>query len=80
MHIADAVGTPIVALFGSTSEVVTGPYRSGTLIHKHVECSPCYQRSCPIDFRCMKRIEADEVYHALNKILSAKRSKLHIIA
>jgi heptosyltransferase-2 len=80
MHIADAVGTPIVALFGSTSEVVTGPYRSGTLIHKHVECSPCYQRTCPIDFRCMKRIEADEVFDALNKILGAKRSKLHIIA
>jgi heptosyltransferase II len=80
MHIADAVGTPIVALFGSTSEVVTGPYRSGTIIHKHVECSPCYQRTCPIDFRCMKRIEADEVYVALNKILQQKRSKLHIIA
>ncbi|MGC2596207.1 MAG: lipopolysaccharide heptosyltransferase II [Rhabdochlamydiaceae bacterium] len=80
MHIADAIGTPIVALFGSTSEVVTGPYRSGTLIHKHVECSPCYQRTCPIDFRCMKRIEADEVYEAISKILNAKRSKLHIIA
>lgn len=80
MHIADALGTPIVALFGSTSEVVTGPYRSGTLIHKHVECSPCYQRTCPIDFRCMKRIEADEVYESIVKILHAKRSKLHIIA
>ncbi len=80
MHIADAIGTPIVALFGSTSEVVTGPYRSGTLIHKHVECSPCYQRTCPIDFRCMKRIESDEVYEAIIKILSSKRSKLHIIA
>jgi heptosyltransferase II len=80
MHIADAIGTPIVALFGSTSEVVTGPYRSGILIHKHVECSPCYQRTCPIDFRCMKKIEADEVYEAINKILNAKRSKLHIIA
>lgn len=80
MHIADAIGIPMVALFGPTSEVVTGPYRSGTLIHKHVECSPCYQRTCPIDFRCMKRIEADEVYDAVIKILNIKRSKLHIIA
>jgi heptosyltransferase-2 len=80
MHIADAIGTPIVALFGSTSEIVTGPYRSGTLIHKHVECSPCYQRTCPIDFRCMKRIESDEVYEAIIKILGVKRSKLSIIA
>lgn len=78
MHIADALGTPIVAIFGSTSEIVTGPYRSGTLIHKHVECSPCYQRTCPIDFRCMKRIEADEVYEAIIKIIGDKRSKLHI--
>jgi heptosyltransferase-2 len=80
MHIADAIQTPIVALFGSTSEVVTGPYRSGTIIHKHVECSPCYQRTCPIDFRCMKKIEADEVYNAVIRILNNKRPKLHIIA
>lgn len=80
MHVADAVDTPIVALFGSTSEIVTGPYRSGVLIHKHVECSPCYQRTCPIDFRCMKRIEADEVYDAVVKTLNVKRSKLHIMA
>lgn len=80
MHIADALGTPIVALFGSTSEIVTGPYRSGTVIHKHVECSPCYQRTCPIDFPCMKKIEADEVYRAITKMLSGKRSKLHITA
>ena len=80
MHLADAVGTPIVAVFGSTSEIVTGPYRSGTLIHKHVECSPCYQRTCPIDFRCMKRIQSDEVYEAIMKNLSGKRSKLHVFA
>jgi heptosyltransferase-2 len=79
MHIADALGIPIVALFGSTSEIVTGPYRKGILIHKHVECSPCYQRTCPIDFRCMKRIEADEVYEAIIKILGSRRSKLHTI-
>ncbi|MBI2812272.1 MAG: lipopolysaccharide heptosyltransferase II [Candidatus Melainabacteria bacterium] len=80
MHIADALGTPVVALFGSTSEIVTGPYRSGIVIHKHVECSPCYQRTCPIDFRCMKRVEADEVYEAIIRTLNAKRSKLHVIS
>jgi heptosyltransferase-2 len=79
MHIADALGTPIVALFGSTSEVVTGPYRHGKVIHKHVECSPCYQRTCPIDFRCMKRIEADEVFQEIQEALKTKRSKLSIV-
>lgn len=67
MHIAAALKTPLVALFGSTSDVKTGPYEFGKVIHKHVECSPCYKRVCPIDFRCMKRIEADEVYEAIKK-------------
>lgn len=70
MHIAAAVGTPLVALFGSTNEVVTGPYKQGTVIHKHVSCSPCYERVCPIDFRCMKRIEADEVYNEIVRLLN----------
>lgn len=65
MHIAAALNTPLVALFGSTSDVKTGPYGGGVVIHKRVECSPCYKRVCPIDFRCMKRIETDEVYRAI---------------
>lgn len=69
MHIADALGIPLVALFGSTSDVKTGPYSKGTVIHKHVECSPCYKRVCPIDFRCMKRIEVQEVYQELQKLI-----------
>ncbi len=69
MHIADALGIPLVALFGSTSDVKTGPYSKGTVIHKHVECSPCYQRVCPIDFKCMKRIEVQEVYQELQKLM-----------
>ena len=74
MHIAAAVETPLVALFGSTNEIATGPYKTGTIIHKHVECSPCYKRVCPIDFRCMKRIETDEVYDALVKILNTPKT------
>lgn len=69
MHIAAALKTPLVAVFGSTNEVATGPYEHGTVIHKHVECSPCYKRTCPIDFRCMTRIESDEVYNALQRLL-----------
>lgn len=66
MHIAAAVGIPLVALFGSTNDATTGPYKTGTVIHKRVDCSPCYKRVCPIDFRCMKRIEVQEV---IEKIL-----------
>jgi heptosyltransferase-2 len=69
MHIAAALKVPLVAIFGSTSDVKTGPYGGGKVIHKRVECSPCYKRVCPIDFRCMKRIEVDEVYEALRERL-----------
>jgi heptosyltransferase-2 len=70
MHIAAALKTPLVALFGSTSDIKTGPsYGNAKVIHKHVECSPCYKRVCPIDFRCMKRIEVDEVYQALEDMI-----------
>ncbi|MCH9625896.1 MAG: ADP-heptose--LPS heptosyltransferase 2 [Chlamydiales bacterium] len=65
MHIAAALKTPLVALFGSTNDTATGPYGGGTVIHKHVDCSPCYRRTCPIDFRCMKQIEVEEVCTAL---------------
>lgn len=71
MHIAAALETPVVALFGSTNDTITGPYKTGHVIHKHVECSPCYHRKCPIDFRCMKKIEVDEVVKAI-------RDKLHV--
>jgi len=70
MHIAAALKVPLVALFGSTSAIKTGPYGGGIIIHKHVACSPCYKRVCPIDFRCMKQIEVDEVYQALRNQIS----------
>lgn len=69
MHIAAALKTPLVAIFGSTSDVKTGPFEHGKVIHKHVECSPCYKRVCPIDHRCMTRIEDAEVYNELMKTL-----------
>ena len=68
MHIAAALRVPLIALFGSTSDVKTGPYHWGEVIHKHVACSPCYKRVCPIDFRCMKQIKCDEVLKKIIKI------------
>lgn len=69
MHIADALGVPVVALFGSTNESITGPFQKGKVIHKHTACSPCYKRTCPIDFRCMKAIEVEEVYQLVLQAL-----------
>jgi lipopolysaccharide heptosyltransferase II len=68
MHLADAMNVPVIALFGSTSDVKTGPYRKyGQVIHKHVPCSPCFLRTCPIDFRCMKEITVTEVLTAVKR-------------
>lgn len=72
MHIASALGIPLIALFGSTSDTATGPYSGGHVIHKHVSCSPCYRRVCPIDFRCMTRIGVDEVYQEIQKFIERK--------
>lgn len=69
MHLAAALRTPLLALFGSTNEIATGPYHCGEIIHKHVPCSPCYKRVCPIDFRCMTQITVDEVEQKLRRIL-----------
>jgi heptosyltransferase II len=62
MHIASALGVPTVAVFGATDDIATGP--TGPLarvIREKVECSPCLLRECPIDHRCMSRVNAARV-------------------
>ncbi|MCB1114078.1 MAG: lipopolysaccharide heptosyltransferase II [Chlamydiia bacterium] len=73
MHIASALSVPVVALFGSTNDTKTGPINRSIVIHKHVECSPCYKRECPIDFRCMTKIHTDEVVQAIRRLLDVER-------
>lgn len=72
MHLADALGTKVVALFGSTNPIKTGPYYQKKVIKKNVFCSPCYKRVCPLDFRCMKEISSKEVYDEIAKLLEKK--------
>ena len=67
MHIAAALGTEVVALFGSTNDTKTGPYKKSGVINKKVKCSPCYKRKCPIDFSCMTSIHTGEVLEAIKK-------------
>jgi ADP-heptose:LPS heptosyltransferase len=66
MHLATLLGVPVVAVFGSTEPRLTGPLgRRDTVIRHHVECSPCFLRECPIDFRCMHAVRSDEVAAAV---------------
>ena len=68
MHLASLLGVPTVAIFGSTEPRLTGPLGDRHIIVRHqVECSPCFLRECPIDFRCMKAVSVDE---AINGVLA----------
>jgi heptosyltransferase-2 len=60
-HIASAIGTKTLVIFGPTNPRTTRPWNA-EIIYKAVECSPCMLRDCPIDHRCMTRILADEVF------------------
>ena len=65
MHLAAALGLPVLAVFGSTDERATGPVGSRTRVVKRpAVCSPCGLRDCPIDFRCMESVTVDDVYVA----------------
>jgi lipopolysaccharide heptosyltransferase II len=71
MHLAALLGLPVVAIFGSTEPALTGPLgNQHVIVRHHVECSPCFLRKCPIDFRCMKEVTTPEVVNAMMSILS----------
>lgn len=63
MHIANALGIPVVAIFGPTDPAQTGPFQKPSIfIKENVPCWPCSYRKCPYDHRCMLNIDSEEVY------------------
>jgi heptosyltransferase-2 len=74
MHVAAALGTPVVVPFGSTSPKLTGPGLPGDPRHRLLKadaaCSPCFLRECPIDFRCMTGISVERVIEAVLQVIS----------
>ncbi len=79
MHLAAAVGSRVVALFGSTSPGLTAPGMPGdvqhTVLRMGVPCSPCFRRTCPIDLRCLTGIQAQEVVDAVAKVAARPPSQ-----
>jgi len=71
MHVAAALGRPVVAIFGPTDERVTRPLGDHAVLTESVFCRPCMLRDCPIDHRCMKRITVDRVVEAATSRLGA---------
>jgi len=76
MHIGYAVGTPLVALFGSTSAEATGPAGCGSIvITGNAECSPCFERECRAGKRlCMDHIGVDGVVASVGSLVKSKRA------
>lgn len=71
MHIAAAVGVPVVAIFGPTSPERTGPYGgSHMIIRSGAACSPCFKKKCR-DLKCLKEVTPSEVYRKVRHLLAA---------
>jgi lipopolysaccharide heptosyltransferase II len=71
MHIAAALGTPVVALFGPTDPARTGPVGAGRVLRQPLPCSPCLQRRCQIadTRRCMRDLGVADILDAARDLL-----------
>jgi len=84
-HLAPAVGTRTLVIFGPTNEAATRPFSDlAKVIRVDVECSPCMLRECPIDHRCMTRISSQTVFESAithlqknDPFTTAATSRLH---
>lgn len=76
MHMGYAVGTPVVAVFGSTSADHTGPVGGGyRIVKKNIDCAPCFERTCRRgDLKCMDLIAPDEVFEAVKSLTGRRKA------
>jgi heptosyltransferase II len=72
MHVAAAVGLPVVAIFGPTDPMGTAPVTlRSSIVREKAYCSPCFLRHCPTDHRCMTKISPQAVEAAAQPWLAA---------
>lgn len=72
MHVAAAVGLPVVAVFGPTDPFGTAPVTPrSSIVQEKPYCSPCFLRRCPTDHRCMTRVTPDAVESAARQWITA---------
>jgi len=72
MHLAGAVGTPVVAFFGATDPGRTGPSGSPSrVLDRYVFCSPCFRTECPYGHECMKEIAVADAVSAVLELVEA---------
>lgn len=80
MHLAAAVGTPVVALFGPTAPWRTGPYgKNHVVLRSGVTCSPCFSRSCKTTelepVACMKRITVEQAVDGVRRLFEQRKPR-----
>ncbi len=76
MHLAGAVGTPVVALFGATDPGRTGPSGSPSrVLDRYVFCSPCFRTECPYGHECMREIGVGAAAAAVMELVGSKQSR-----
>ncbi len=68
MHLAGALGTPTVTVFGPTREWATAPLGPHRILTHEVWCRPCMLRECPLDHRCMTSVGPERVIAALREV------------
>ncbi|MBI3996801.1 MAG: glycosyltransferase family 9 protein [Candidatus Omnitrophica bacterium] len=74
LHLASAVQTPTVALFGPTDDAKYGPTApQAQVIRRRLFCAPCEQALCRFNHECMRFIGAEEVYQAARQLLEQSR-------
>ncbi|HEY6066727.1 MAG TPA: lipopolysaccharide heptosyltransferase II [Thermoanaerobaculia bacterium] len=70
MHLAAAVGTPVVSMFGPTDPGRTAPSGRSIVLDRYVFCSPCYLKECPYGHECMEGISVEDALRSVEKLLS----------
>jgi len=73
MHVAAALQTPLVAIFGPTDHTTTSPAAANArLVRKDAPCAPCLLRQCPTDHQCMKAVTAADVLQAAEEFMGSR--------
>lgn len=77
MHLAAAVGTPVVALFGPTDPGRTAPTGApARVLDRYVFCSPCFLKECPYQHECMVEISPAQVKRVLDEVMESRKSRV----
>lgn len=78
MHLANAVGTPVITFFGAGNPAETAPFyqQNAVVLNKHLECSPCVKNACKFGtVRCLEQISVEEIYQAVIDVLQPRNTR-----